>query len=93
MALRVTLAFDSGPKGKVSLELPSEWAGQRHAGNSITEVKILSPDTTLSDTKSPSEKELRVPPNTLVRLSYVLAKDWDGPLNSVTRFRADLSPH
>ena len=92
MALRVTLAFDSGPRGKVNLELPSEWAGQQHAENSITELKVLSPDTTLSDTKSPSEKELRFPPNTLVRLSYVLVKDWDGPLNSGTRFRADLSP-
>jgi predicted metalloprotease with PDZ domain len=55
-------------------------------------IKALSPGAKLNDTKSPSEKELRFPPNTQVRLSYVLIKDWDGPLNSGTRFRADLSP-
>jgi predicted metalloprotease with PDZ domain len=92
MALRVTLEFDGGPKGSVNLELPSEWAGQQHAEKSITELNSLSPDTTLRDTTSPSEKELRFPPNTLVRLSYILVKDWDGPLNGRTRFRANLSP-
>jgi hypothetical protein len=92
MALRVTLEFEGGPKGSVHLELPSEWAGQQHAEKSITELKALSPDVSLRDTTSPSEKDLRFPPNTLVRLSYILVKDWDGPLNSGTRFRADLSP-
>jgi len=31
-------------------------------------------------------------PNSPVSLSYVLAKQWSGPLNSATRFYADLSP-
>jgi predicted metalloprotease with PDZ domain len=92
MAMHVTLEFEGGPKGKVNLELPSQWAGQQHAEKSITDLKALTPDTTLTDTISPAEKELRFPPNTLVRLSYVLVKDWDGPLDSGTRFRADLSP-
>jgi predicted metalloprotease with PDZ domain len=92
MTLLVTLEFDGGRTGAVNLELPSEWAGQRHVEKSITELKVLSTDTVLRDTASPSEKELQFPPNTLVRLSYVLVKDWDGPLNGGTRFRADLSP-
>jgi predicted metalloprotease with PDZ domain len=92
MALRVTLEFDGGPRGKVKLDLPSEWAGQLHVENSVTELRVLTPGTSLTDTKSPSEKELQFPPNTLIRLAYVLVKDWDGPLNSRTRFRADLSP-
>jgi predicted metalloprotease with PDZ domain len=91
LSLRVTLEFKGDSHGTVKLELPSEWAGQQHAEKSITELKALSPDTKLNDTNSPSEKELRFPPNALVRLSYVLVKDWDGPLNSGTRFRADLS--
>lgn len=91
MSLRVTLEFKGDSHGMVKLELPSEWAGQQHMENSITELKALSPGTKLSDTESPSEKELWFPPNTVVRLSYVLVKDWDGPLNSGTRFRADLS--
>ena len=69
MSLRVTIEFEGGSQGKANLELPSEWAGQQHIENSIAELKVLSPDTTLSDTKSPSEKELRFPPNTPVRLS------------------------
>ena len=93
MALRVTLEFKGNSKGSAMLELPSEWAGQQHAEKSITELKVLSSGTTLSDTKSPAEKELRFPPNTLLRISYVLVKDWDGPLKAGTRFRADLSPN
>jgi predicted metalloprotease with PDZ domain len=92
MALGVTLDFKGGPRGEVKLELPSEWAGQQHMETSITELKALSAGATLADTKSASEKELRFPPNSIVRISYVLVKDWDGPLNSDTRFRADLSP-
>lgn len=92
MALRVTLEFQGGPKGKTNLELPSEWAGQHHTENSIAELKVLSRHVMLLSTRSPSERELRFPPNTSIRLSYVLVKDWDGPLNSSTRFRADLSP-
>lgn len=92
MALRITFAFKGGPGGEAKLELPSEWAGQQHVENSITQLKALSDDTTLDDTAAPSEKELRFPPDSTVRLSYVLVKDWDGPLNSGTRFRSDLSP-
>jgi predicted metalloprotease with PDZ domain len=92
MVFRITLGFKSGPKGTVKLELPSEWAGQQHIEKSITELMPLSPQTTIVDTTSPTEKELRSPPNADVRISYNLIKDWDGPLDSGTRFRADLSP-
>jgi predicted metalloprotease with PDZ domain len=92
MKLLVTLAFNGGPKGHVKLELPSEWAGQQHADKSITELRALSEGTTIADTESPAEKEVTFSPNAAIRISYVLAKDWDGPLNSSTRFRTDLSP-
>lgn len=92
MSVRVTIEFKGGPRGEAKLELPSEWAGQQHAENSITELKAISSATDISETKLPSEKELRFPPNTMVRISYLLIKDWDGPLDSGTRFRADLSP-
>jgi len=92
MSLRVTLEFKGGASGRIKLELPSEWAGEKHAENSVTELKALSPDTTLINTESPSEKQLQFPPNTVIRISYLLVKDWNGPLNSTTRFRTDLSP-
>jgi predicted metalloprotease with PDZ domain len=91
MSLVITLEFNGGPTGKAKLQLPSYWAGQQHAENSITELKALSAGAILTDTKSPSEKKLQFPPGSIVRISYVLAKDWDGPLNGRTRFRADLS--
>jgi predicted metalloprotease with PDZ domain len=92
MALRVVLEFKGAAQGTATLELPSEWAGQQDTERSITELHALSAKTILTNTKSPSEKRLQFPPNSLVRISYVLVKDWDGPLDSGTRFRADLSP-
>jgi predicted metalloprotease with PDZ domain len=92
LTLRVTLEFSGGSTGKAKLELPSEWAGQQHAEKAVAELKALSAETTLTDTKSPSEKEMQFLPGTPVRISYVLVRDWDGPLNSDTRFRVDLSP-
>jgi predicted metalloprotease with PDZ domain len=91
MALLVILQFQGGSTGRAKLELPSEWAGQQHLENSITELKALSAGTTLSTTQSMSEKELRFTPGAPVRISYVLVRDWNAPLNSDTRFRADLS--
>jgi predicted metalloprotease with PDZ domain len=92
MALRVTLEFEGGPQGKVNIELPSEWAGQQHLEKSIAELKVISSDTTIVETESLTKRELQFRPSSPVRLSYLLVKDWDGALNSGTRFRADLSP-
>ena len=92
MSLRVTLEFKGDPSGKAKLKLPSKWAGEKDAQKSITELTALSTQTTIGDTKSPTIKQLRFPPNSVVKLSYILIKDWSGPLNASTRFRSDLSP-
>jgi predicted metalloprotease with PDZ domain len=92
MSLQVTLEFKGGRTGKAKLELPSKWAGEKDVLKSITELTALSAQTTVSDTKSPAIKQLRFPPNSVVKVSYVLIKDWSGPLNAATRFRSDLSP-
>lgn len=92
MSLRVTLEFKGGKSGKAKLELPSKWAGEKDVEKSITELTALSAQATVSDTKSPTVKQLQFPPNSVVRISYVLIKDWNGPLNAATRFRSDLSP-
>jgi predicted metalloprotease with PDZ domain len=89
--MSVILQFQGGSTGRAKLELPSEWAGQQHLENSVTELKALSAGTMLTATQSPSEKELRFTPGAPIRISYVLVKDWNAPLNSDTRFRADLS--
>lgn len=91
LALRVTLEFNSGRSGKTSLILPSEWAGQKEAYKSVTEL-AASPGTNLKATKDPTKREVRSRPNVPVRISYVLVKQWSGPLDTKTRFYADLSP-
>jgi predicted metalloprotease with PDZ domain len=92
MSMRITVEFKGGRTGKEKLDLPSKWAGEKDAENSITELTAISAQTIVSETQSPKTKRLRFPPNSVVRISYVLIKDWSGPLNAATRFRADLSP-
>jgi predicted metalloprotease with PDZ domain len=92
LSLRVTLEFKSPRSGKTTLILPSEWAGQKDAYKSITELAAVSPATTIIETREPAKREVLSRPNSPVRLSYVLVKQWSGPLNSATRFYADLAP-
>ncbi|HEY6307265.1 MAG TPA: hypothetical protein VI488_12495 [Candidatus Angelobacter sp.] len=88
--MRITLEFQGGHNGKAELELPSSYAGQTDLGKAFTDLKALSEQTTISDTASPSKKTVHFAPDTLVRISYILVKDWNGPLNSGTRFRPIL---
>lgn len=90
--LQITLEFKSGRSGKTMLILPSEWAGQKEAYKSVTELTAVSPQTIIQQTKDPAKREVLSPVNAPVRISYVLTKQWSGPLNSATRFYADLSP-
>jgi predicted metalloprotease with PDZ domain len=91
--MRITLEFQGGHAGKAELELPSNYAGQTDLGKAFTDLKALSEQTTISDTASQSKKTVHFAPNTLVRISYVLVKDWNGPLDSGTRFRPILEQH
>jgi predicted metalloprotease with PDZ domain len=92
MSMRIILEFKGGRTGKERIDLPSKWAGEKDVQNSITEFTSISAQTTISETQSPKTKQLRFPPNSVVIISYVLIKDWSGPLNAATRFRPDLSP-
>jgi predicted metalloprotease with PDZ domain len=90
MGLRVTLEFSGGRSGEAELEAPSSYAGQKELTNGFDDFRVLSNSTTLTETSTPSSKILRFPAHALVRISYVLVKDWNGPLNSDTRFRPIL---
>jgi predicted metalloprotease with PDZ domain len=91
LTFRITLEFNSGRSGKTKLILPSEWAGQKDAYKSTTDL-AASPGTIIEETKDSATREVRSRPNTPVRISYLLVKQWSGPLDSGTRFYADLSP-
>ena len=92
LSLRVTLEFESARSGKTTLILPSEWAGQKEAYKSVTDLAAVSPGTTIKETSEPAKREVHSPPNSPVRIAYLLVKDWSSPLDTDTRFRADLSP-
>lgn len=92
LSLRVTLEFQSARSGKTTLILPSEWAGQKDAYKSVLELAAISEGTTIKETREPAKREVQSPPNSTVRIAYLLVKDWNGPLDTDTRFRADLSP-
>jgi len=91
-SMRITLEFQGAGDGEAELEVPSDYAHQTDLGKAFTDLKALSQETTISETASPSRKKVHFPPNTLVRVSYVLIKDWNGPLDSGTRFRPILEP-
>ena len=91
MSLRVTLEFFGGRSGKSELEVPSSYAGQKDLSNAFSDFRVLSPDTTLTAATFPSaNKILLFRPNSVVRISYLLVKDWHGRLDSDTRFRPIL---
>ncbi len=90
LSLRVTLEFKSARSGKTTLILPSEWAGQKEAYKSVTELAPISQGTMIKETRDPAKREVQSPSNSPVRISYLLVKDWSGPLDTDTRFRADL---
>jgi predicted metalloprotease with PDZ domain len=91
--MRITLEFQGSRDGKAELEVPTSYAGQTDLDKSFLDLKALSQQTTIADTALPSRKKVHFLPNTPVRISYVLVKDWDGPLDSGTRFRPILEPN
>ena len=92
LSLRVTLEFQSTRSGKTTLILPSEWAGQKETYKSVMELAAVSPGTTIKETREPAKRGGTIFAQSAVRIAYLLVKDWSGPLDTDTRFRADLSP-
>jgi predicted metalloprotease with PDZ domain len=92
MTLHITLEFQGSAAGESTLRLPQEHEGDIYKQEPFANVRALSTDTTLSDTESPRRKRVIYPPNSVVRVSYDLVKDWDGPLDERTRFHPTLEP-
>ena len=90
LTIHITLEFPGGREGTAELELPSEWAGQTHLEDEVTNLKALSPDTMGLDTAQPSVKKFRFSPNQDVIVSYDLVKDWNGAFVHPNQFRAVL---
>ena len=88
--LHATLEFPGGAKGRETVEVPAEWAGEKL--HNILNLHAVSKGATLSDTDTPGEKILRYPPNQHVILAYDLVQDWSGPLNHPLQFHGVLQP-
>ena len=72
--LHVTLAFQGGPEGMDTVEVPSHWAGETLRG--VTHLRAITGDTVLAEAASPGERLVRHPPNLEVTLAYDMVKDW-----------------
>ena len=92
LALRITLEFWGNRGGREKLEIPSEYNGLRDLQTAITELQPLSVGTKLIDTKNNGQKIVEFRPRSHVRISYLLTKNWNGPLDARTRFLPDLNP-
>jgi predicted metalloprotease with PDZ domain len=92
LILRITLEFRGGRDGAAELELPSDWAGQSHLEGQVKNLRALSSDTIVLHTVHPGVRTLRFPPTESVKISYDLAKDWQGKFDYPKQFRAVLEP-
>jgi predicted metalloprotease with PDZ domain len=88
--LHITLEFQGNATGESKLRLPQEVEGEAYKQEPFNNVQPLTAGTVLSDTESSSVKRVVYPPGSVVRISYDLVKDWDGPLNARTRFHPTL---
>ncbi|MBK7872117.1 MAG: hypothetical protein IPJ74_16300 [Saprospiraceae bacterium] len=91
-SLLIKITFFGNQKGNTLLHLPNEWAGQQKLYQAITELTAISVHTTIFSTENPSEYRVKFPANSKVILSYVLTKDWDGPLQYPMYFRPIIVP-
>jgi predicted metalloprotease with PDZ domain len=84
----ITLAFNGAKTGTTLLHLPNEWASATQLYKAISLLKAISAGTSIDSTSKPDEYNIKYSPNARVTLSYVLSKDWTGPLEYPLYFRA-----
>lgn len=69
------------------MHLPKEWAGQQTLYGAVSELKTLSVQTAVTPADQPDRYTIRYRPGAAVKFSYVLHKDWAGPLRYPLYFR------
>jgi predicted metalloprotease with PDZ domain len=88
--LHITVSFRGTAAGQESVRIPTQWAGEElHA---VSDLKAVSPDTSIDEGSSPGTKIVRYPANRQVVLSYDLKKDWTGPLVNPKQFHPVVMP-
>lgn len=70
-SLKITLSFTT-VSDNTTLALPERWAGQRDYYKDIRDLKVLTPDVSLQQSKEPHLRTILAPTGTLVTISYVL---------------------
>ena len=78
--LRVELAFDGNASGSTSLQLPSDWGGQRGLHAAVRDLEALTPGARLADTSVPHVKIVTHAPGERVRVRYSLVTESERPL-------------
>ncbi|SEA47354.1 Predicted metalloprotease, contains C-terminal PDZ domain [Arachidicoccus rhizosphaerae] len=85
--LIIKVAFTGNATGETTLHLPDKWASQQSLYKAVSGLTALSPATVISATDRRDKYTVRYKPGTNVVFSYLLHKDWEGPLKYPLYFR------
>ena len=85
--LKVKVAFTGDATGHTALHLPDKWASQQSLFKAVSGLTALSPATVISATDRRDKYTIRYKPGMKVVFSYLLHKDWEGPLKYPLYFR------
>lgn len=85
--LRIEVTFTGNNTGSTLLHLPNEWANQKSLYKAISDIKAISPQTAIEPTDKPDVYQINYKSGAPVSFSYLLHKDWHGPLKYPLYFR------
>jgi predicted metalloprotease with PDZ domain len=85
--LQVEVTFTGTNPGHTLLYLPNEWASQKSLYKAISAITAISPNTAIEPTEKPYIYNISYRPGKKVAFSYLLHKDWSGPLKHPLYFR------
>lgn len=86
-SLQITLSFTGDKSGTTLLHLPNEWAGQVMLYKCISKITVISKGSSVAATDKPYEYLIKSSPGSKVTLTYILSKDWTGPVKYPFYFR------
>jgi predicted metalloprotease with PDZ domain len=90
LTLHVALAFTEGETGADTLQLPTQWAGEKLG--SFSNLRVSSQGAKLEVGADPAERVIHAKPGHPVGITYDLVKDWTGPFVNPLQFHPVITP-
>lgn len=76
--LKIKVSFKGDKSGLTKIALPNEFAGQNNLFKAVNNLKVLNPNTRITNTEKPEIKTITHLPNEKITLEYELIQDWQG---------------